>query len=264
MVEECGKSWRASELRLQEVEYFPRQRIARHSHEMACFGLTLRGSNVESFDGDRFECTSGTVLTRPCGEEHSDQVGISGARVFIMEMPASWVAYVHEHGKIITDPMLHPPGELAGLMKSIYREALQNDAASSLAVQSLAFEMAAHLVRNTVSKKQRHVPLWLKLTRDRLDSCYSENLTLAELARDAGVHKVHLSRAFRLHYSTSVGEYLRRRRIQAAAGELTSGDGSLADIALRAGFSSQSHFCSVFKLVTGRTPSQFRFSRLKF
>jgi AraC family transcriptional regulator len=245
-------------LTLSEVMFPPLLVLPKHSHETACFGLTLRGAMVEAFGSRGLQCTPSTVLARPSREEHADRVSPAGAKVFAVEMSESWVAHVREHGKVLGDPLLHSPGELTRLMKSIYREVRRDDDASPLAVQSLAFEIASHLVRESVREQHPHAPAWLKRVKDRLDACYSESLMLTELARDAGVHSVHLSRSFRRHFSVSVGEYLRHRRVRAAAREIENGEGSLADIALRAGFSSQSHFCSVFRQVTGRTPSEFR------
>jgi AraC family transcriptional regulator len=55
-----------------------------------------------------------------------------------------------------------------------------------------------------------------------------------------------------------VGEYLRRLRIDRAAEQLVWGDLPLAEIAIAAGFSDQSHFSNVFRRRTGISPSAFR------
>src|SRR5262249_18177302 len=77
--------------------------------------------------------------------------------------------------------------------------------------------------------------------RERLDDCFRQNFTLAELAHDAGVHPIHLAREFRNAYSMPIGEYVRRRRIDAAMNALLLSDETLSAIALQAGFSSQPH-----------------------
>src|SRR5215471_5510703 len=182
------KSWEFCGLTVSEVMFPPLLSIPRHSHEMACFGLTLRGAMIEAFGSRRLQCTPSTVLARPCCEEHTDRVNPAGAKVLMVELPEIWVAHVREHGEILREPLLHTPGEMTRLMKRIYRETQLSDAASPLAIQSLAFEIASHLVRESFRERQPVVPAWLKRVKDRLDTCFAESLTLTELARDAGVH----------------------------------------------------------------------------
>ena len=85
-----------------------------------------------------------------------------------------------------------------------------------------------------------------------------ENLRLADIATEVGVHPVHLARVFRLSYGTPVGAYARGLRLTWAAARLRdSGDG-IAQIALEAGFFDQSHFTRAFKQHFGSTPLAYR------
>jgi AraC-like DNA-binding protein len=74
----------------------------------------------------------------------------------------------------------------------------------------------------------------------------------------AGVHPVHLTRVFRLHYGTPVGAYVRGLRLDWAAGRLTASGQCIAEIALQAGFYDQSHFTRAFKRRFGLTPRAYR------
>jgi AraC family transcriptional regulator len=91
-----------------------------------------------------------------------------------------------------------------------------------------------------------------------LEASYLLAPSLAELAALAGVHPVHLSREFRRHYHMTVGEYIRKRRIQHASQLLSHSGLSLSEIAATCGFSDQSHFCALFKRHAGMTPAKFR------
>lgn len=85
---------------------------------------------------------------------------------------------------------------------------------------------------------------------------------LCELAASVPVHPVHLARAFRKRYLCSVGDYLRKLRIEAACQALLNSDTPIVEIALRCGFSDQSHLCRTLKQYTGMSPRHFR--RVRF
>ena len=78
------------------------------------------------------------------------------------------------------------------------------------------------------------------------------------LAAAVGVHPSHLMRAFRQHHGCTVGEYVRRLRLEYACHLLSTTATSLTQTALDAGFAGQSHFNRAFKAFTGMTPSEFR------
>jgi AraC family transcriptional regulator len=99
---------------------------------------------------------------------------------------------------------------------------------------------------------------WLVQARDRLHADVAARPSLGELAASVGVHPVTLARAFRRAFGCTVGEYLRRLRIERAAGQLASSTQPLAEIALAAGFADQSHFSNVFRRRVGMSPSAYR------
>jgi two-component system response regulator YesN len=49
-----------------------------------------------------------------------------------------------------------------------------------------------------------------------------------------------------------------RKRVEAATALLTGTRLSIAEIARRMGYTTQAHFCTVVRRVTGKTPSQVR------
>jgi AraC family transcriptional regulator len=105
---------------------------------------------------------------------------------------------------------------------------------------------------------ERRPPPWLLRARDLAHARFREPLRLAELAQEAQVHPGHLARAFRRHFRTSLGSYVRGLRLEWAAGRLLGSEESLASIALAAGFADQSHLTRAFKRFTGVTPGGYR------
>ena len=87
---------------------------------------------------------------------------------------------------------------------------------------------------------------------------FGEPVSLRGLARQAGVHPVHFAAAFRRFHGCSLGEYLRRRRLQYTWTRLADPEVPLAQVAAEAGFADQSHLTQTFKRFIGMTPRRYR------
>lgn len=85
---------------------------------------------------------------------------------------------------------------------------------------------------------------------------YAENLTLKELAGVACLSPFYFQRLFLENAGISPHDFLVQYRIKKAR-ELLEQGSSLADAALGAGFTDQSHFTRAFKRVTGVTPGRY-------
>ena len=99
---------------------------------------------------------------------------------------------------------------------------------------------------------------WIPIAREYLHEHFAEKLSLRDVASAAGVHPVHLSRAFPQRFGMTLGEYVRALRIDYAARELAATKRPIADIALDAGFASQSHLTCHFRARVGVTPAAYR------
>jgi AraC family transcriptional regulator len=81
---------------------------------------------------------------------------------------------------------------------------------------------------------------------------------LEDVACIADVHPVHLARVFRRKYNCTIGEYVRRLRVEYARRRISASNDSLIEIAMTAGFTDQSHFARTFKNHLGVTPGEYR------
>ncbi len=127
-----------------------------------------------------------------------------------------------------------------------------------LAIEGVLLEILAESARAIGEGAGSNAPSWLRRVREAVEDSYLLAPSLAELASIAGVHPVHLSREFRKHYQSTIGEYIRKRRIEHASHLLANTETPLSEVALTCGFSDQSHFCAMFKTHTGLTPAKFR------
>lgn len=253
-----GRSRAVDGFELAEITYGPRLEIPGHTHNNAGFCLVLQGSYTENYHKKALACRARTVTFSPAGEWHSNYFYESGSQCFTIEIDHKWLRHVGEYGITLDRPVGHLGGSLTWLATKLYLEFQEDDDASILSIEGLALEMMAETSRRLNPRQARRVPLWLRQARDILQDRFSERLTLSDIARPIGVHPVHLAAVFRQHYHCSVGEHLRRLRIEFACREIAATDSPLAQIALAAGFAHQSQFSRTFKRLTGQTPAQYR------
>jgi YesN/AraC family two-component response regulator len=86
----------------------------------------------------------------------------------------------------------------------------------------------------------------------------ADDLSLADLARELGVSKYHLSYRFKKAVGVTFRSYLLRARIERAKGLLQDGHQSVTDVAFLVGFNDLARFDKLFKRDMGLTPSAYR------
>ena len=94
-----------------------------------------------------------------------------------------------------------------------------------------------------------------------LQDSFRGAVSLNDVAQVAGVHPSHVAREFHRIYGMTVGDYIRKLRVEFVAERLIhphKDTPSLTDLALCAGFSSHAHMAAMFKSVTGMTPTEYR------
>jgi AraC family transcriptional regulator len=101
----------------------------------------------------------------------------------------------------------------------------------------------------------------LRRVLDHISTNLDEEITLAQLAQVAGVSVFHFARTFTQETGVSPSRYVRRIRPERAMADITAGKLSLAEIAFKAGFSSQASFARAFYRATGSTPGEYRTHR---
>jgi AraC family transcriptional regulator len=131
------------------------------------------------------------------------------------------------------------------------------DSLSPLIVEGLMMEIAGEGARQTYEKGYG-VPTWMNKAVTLLKERSKESLTLAEIADFAGVHPIHLAQTFRKTQGLTVGQFLRRERLENARHDLLKTEKLLAEIAFDNGFADQSHFSRLFKQKFGTTPAVYR------
>lgn len=246
---------------LSESLYPAKLEMPLHAHERAYVGIVLKGSYTETADYRRRDCGPLMAVYHPEGESHSVVFHDSTARIFRVEVTESWRPKVEAFSQASAHPVEFEGGVPAWLALRLRAEFRARDRWSTLAIEGLALELFAELGRSLSARLSgSSFPAWLEHAREILESSPSNPPSLTNLAGAVGVHPVHLAREFRRRYRCTIGDFIRRRRIELACREITGSDASLSEIALASGFYDQSHFSNTFRRFTGMTPGAYRAS----
>jgi AraC family transcriptional regulator len=242
---------------LTENVHRGRTRLPLHAHGNPYFCLVLQGIYTEYLGSKEVICKPSTLTYRSSGITHEDVLHEADCRVFVLEIHPRWIERLRENSLVLKNTLECFGGTLLQLCAQLNREFHRTDSAARLAIEGLALEVLAEAVRQSSTRLARTTPVWLKQAREMIVEHFPQTLTLVQIAAQVGVHPVHLATTFRQTYGVTVGEYVRKLRIEHACAEL-KGTIPLAAIALQAGFADQSHFSKVFKAYVGTTPARYR------
>jgi AraC-like DNA-binding protein len=247
---------------IKELRQPPERRLPWHVHDGASLCFVLSGSYTERLRGVDRECSPHTVVFKPPFELHADRFHRCGGTCLLIELSASRLEAIEPVSTIATEPGLIRNARLAAFGRHIYREVRGVDALSALAVEGLILEVLVETTRAVARERSAGAPTWLRRAHELLHDTFRDPLSLSSVASTINIHPAHLARVFRKHYGTSLGDYMRRLRVEYASIELARPDPSLAEISMGAGFFDQSHFSRVFKQYTGQTPTEYRAASL--
>jgi AraC family transcriptional regulator len=154
------------------------------------------------------------------------------------------------------------------LAMSLLGELNEVNSTSRLYADSLAVALAMQVARHYSQLKDLHLghggmaPRRLRkamgLIDDHVAAEKEGRVALRCVAREVGMSYFHFSRAFKQSMGVTPTNYIAERRIERAKKLMRETDSPISEIALRSGFSSQSHFTTCFRRVAGITPRTFR------
>ncbi len=230
-----------------------------HSHENSYLTFIIEGAYQENLGNVRDECAANTLRFLPAGAPHGDRFD-SRVRCLNVELRPELLSKLRDYSLPVD-----APGQLCGGMtqwlgRRLYREFCGADDLTPAATEGILLELFAENARSCRRAEEDRTPSWLRTVRDYLHASFTNSPKLSEIAAVVGVHPVHLCREFRKHYRMTVGDFLRRLRVEHACKLLAKPGCHLSQVALDCGFADQSHFSAVFRRLTGTTPARFRSS----
>ncbi len=109
-------------------------------------------------------------------------------------------------------------------------------------------------------KHTTRVELYRRLhtAKDFMDSCFTQNLKLTEIARTACLSQFHFLRIFKQVFQLTPHKYITQKRLQAAQRLLRQTDDPITEISLTLGFDNPAVFSRAYKNHFNTSPSQER------
>ena len=243
---------------LTEAAYSPTRALPRHAHDCATISYVLKGVCTEIFARGAVECGPFAPIMKPAGMFHANRYGADGTKCLLIEIKPRGLEMIRRFSGVLDDVVHIQHGAVVGLAMRIHKEFQIRDRASALSIEGLVLEMVGAATRRKAGGSSTSLPPWLRTAKEMIAEQYRERTSLFDVAAAVGVNPSYLSRMFRKHYHCTVGEFVRRLRLDYAATRMTKSNDPIAQIAASAGFYDQSHFSHAFKMHLGVTPAEFR------
>lgn len=138
-------------------------------------------------------------------------------------------------------------------------EKMNNESSILPLLGLMMVDYCTHIAR--LNKPESCSPLTTSILDDVMRHLH-DNLTVADIAKRLHRSSSYISRTFEQEMHIPLKQYIIQQKIEEAQRLLSSKKHSISDIAIQLNFSSQSHFQTVFKKITGMTPSAYRKQRL--
>lgn len=242
-------------LLLNAADHEPGMLVPHHEHENAYLCVVLQGGFELHASGRDHACHAGAVLAHPAGHQHSNRFLPAPGRCVNLHLGDAWFQEDRALRDWLTDfRHVALPAQHTALQR-LAREMNARDNAAPLACAAAAIDLLSTAMRSPAPRAE---PAWVARVIDRIEANLAEAASLTELARDCGLHPSHLARVFKQARGETVGDYVRRRRVEQAELELRGGELPLAEIAANAGFADQAHFTRVFRAHFGVAPGARR------
>jgi AraC family transcriptional regulator len=238
---------------LSEGNYAPCVRLRFGGQGDAYFCFLLDGAVTDG----TFNYSSGKVIFFPAGASHFVEI-VEQCRCLIVRVGPQLLSRLKLSQFGSSEAASLGSWEAAWLARRLYAEFIERSPAGAIRVEAITLQLLALAARAGREKQPGRESLWLRRVRLAIEGQYLHEYRLSELAALAGVHRVHLVREFRKHYGTTIGEYMRKLRMDYAYQLLGQTKLTLREIAAACRFADQSHFTKQFKKLSGLTPAEYR------
>jgi AraC-like DNA-binding protein len=246
--------------------HFTRHAFERHSHDTYSIGATRSGIQTFTCRSTRYASVPGDVILFNPDEPHDGRRGSDDGFGYSMlyvspDLLDRWRGGADglSRARYFRSSLAHDAGLAHALIQAA---AALDQAQESLRAEELTSQLIVTLLERYGERSGQASALpdagarRLERIRDVIEARYAEDLDVETLAREAGLSRTHLTRAFFRHFGMPPHVYLNGVRLRHARHALLDGL-SLAAAAIEAGYADQSHFTRRFRGSFGITPGRW-------
>jgi AraC-like DNA-binding protein len=257
-----------------DLEMASARRIKGHYAPSLCIGLLLKGAWTSVINGKPLDTRSvGIPMMLGAGEPFeavSSQIVGQRCRMAALYVSADFFETVAEDDeasfdvlpKLLKRGLCHQEFPRCGILKSIlqrlydnpYQGAMGRLYAESLALSAIV-ELGIHLrgsCNHRTILRSHHDQAYE--VREILDRDIGAMPAMSDLARRVGTSEVTLRRLFKATFGTTIVQYVRNRRLDAARVMLREGRLQVAEVAYRVGYANPPNFTAAYKRRFGYPP----------
>lgn len=247
----------------------------KHWHSAVEVVMTLEGVVYMNVSSEEYTVRAGEIIIIPSEMVHDIRMPKGGKRdLMLFELDSILILRdfyiinsIMDRPLFLTkaSPLLE---RVRGLLASVCEEYESGNNLNNMMCYAYILQMYALIGRNYLDgiyedRKISHIKqqaYWAVMNRVMayVDQHYMENITLDDVAAQAGFSKYHFCRVFKQYTNNTFYHYLCHKRVVMAEKQLNVTGRSIGEIALQVGFDSISSFNRVYKQVRGTTPSQYR------
>ncbi|WP_268846173.1 AraC family transcriptional regulator [Flavobacterium aestivum] len=237
-----------------ETEYQHKVYEGWHSHENAHITLFLKGGTIEKRKKENFAVSPGTVLFYHSDELHLNQNTLFPSKNINLEIDENHFKEFQITEELLRNGTANSVQTKLMILK-IYNECLIGDTFSKDSVNMLLSNFASN--QNYLDQFSK-CPTWVNSLYELLNDCWNENPSLNDLSKILNINPISISKHFPKYFGCTLGEYIRRLKIDRSLTLIQQDSVSLTDVSFECGFADQSHFIRTFKQQTGFLPKKFQ------
>lgn len=181
-----------------------------HYHENT---FILKGKLLEVSKKETYHCTTGSLLFHNWQDAHYNIKPPVYTRGFHIEIKKDWfedneLSHTQLEGSSFVD---HPDTKI--LFHQLYRETKTIYQDSDVFIQQILLQILSKIQGSGKTYKK---PSWVLTLRHILHDRYADKLTLEDLSKELSIHPVHLCRDFSKYFYCTLGDYIRKLRVENA------------------------------------------------
>lgn len=239
--------------RVSLVYYKPGVKMVMHSHALGEASVMLAGNALETDMRDQDRDLFGELRFKPQNYRHGVRFGPQGALFLAMKTRPEFENLLFDEARCKVQQF----GPSPMLSRSIRHltSLLYGTGVCTEVLKQSALEVFSGVHAEPCVSRTRNVPAWLKDARARLSET---DQNISAIAKDLGLHRVYLTRAFQQYFRQSPSEYRNHCRVANGFNQVLNSDSTLAQAACETGFADQSHLTREFNRALGVTPGKLR------